>query len=430
MNSELATRFVLGNSLYAVHVVRYYVVRARFSQCEDRLNVCSQRDLIAWKERRLAPRTTVWPLDDHTHGKHLVLRNYMDAWLPIVLKTYDRALFVDGFAGPGEYKNGEVGSPVIAMDALAEHAHHNLMKGLMDYIFIEEDARRFAHLQSVIDERNGSLPEFCNVQPYNGSYHDVFPRLLDVIESESAVPTFVMIDPFGVSGVFMEQIEALMKYPSTEVYVSFMYEFISRFVSRPEFTEHLDRLFGCDDWREGEYIADQVKRREFFHGLYERQLRKAGAEYVLPFELYSGNRHVYTVFFATQNGQGCDKMKQAMWKVAPFGDFRFRGGMDRQFTLGADVVDFSPLRDDLLREFGLNEYVSIDLVEHFIRTDRTLFHSGHHKRVLADMEREGRVEAKEGTRRQKNSYPSGTVIRFVEPPPPPEPEPVQGVFSL
>lgn len=170
-----------------------------------------------------------------------------------------------------------------------------------------------------------------------------------------------------------------------------------------------------------------MKRRTFFHGLYERQLREAGAEYALPFELYSGNRHVYTVFFATQNGQGCDKMKQAMWRVAPFGDLRFRGGMYRQFTLGAEVVDFSPLRDDLLGEFGLNEYVPIDLVEDFMRTDRTLFNASHYKRVLAGMEREGRVEAKEGTRRQKNRYPPGTVIRFVEPPPP---EPVQGTFGL
>ena len=94
----------------------------------------------------MAPRTTVWPLEDHTLGKHLVLKRYMDAWLPIVLKTYDRALFVDGFAGPGEYRNGELGSPVIAMDALAEHAYQNVMTGLMDYIFIEEDSRRFAHL--------------------------------------------------------------------------------------------------------------------------------------------------------------------------------------------------------------------------------------------------------------------------------------------
>ena len=378
----------------------------------------------------MAPRTTVWPLEDHTLGKHLVLKRYMDAWLPIVLKTYDRALFVDGFAGPGEYRNGELGSPVIAMDALAEHAYQNVMTGLMDYIFIEEDSRRFAHLQSVIDNRNGSLPEFCNVQSFNGSYHDVFPRLLDVIESESAVPTFVMIDPFGVSGVFMEQVATLMKYRSTEVYISFMYREINRFATQPEFRDHLDRLFGCRGWRDVEDISDPEQRRAFFHNLYERQLRWAGAEYVLPFELYSGNRHIYTIFFATQNDQGCDKMKQAMWKVAPFGDFRFRGGMDRQFTLGAEFVDFSVLRDDLMRKFGLNSYVAIEDVEEFMRSDMTLFHTSHYRRVLADMEREGMVEAKEGTRRQRNRYPPGTVIRFVEPLPPSPPEPFQTSFSL
>ena len=77
----------------------------------------------------MPPRTTTWELDDHTRGKHLVLKSYMDAWLPIILKTYGRALFVDGFAGPGEYTGGEPGSPAIALKALADHAHHDLMTG-------------------------------------------------------------------------------------------------------------------------------------------------------------------------------------------------------------------------------------------------------------------------------------------------------------
>ena len=29
-------------------------------------------------------------------------------------------------------------------------------------------------------------------------------------------------------------------------------------------------------------------------------------------------------FFATKSDQGCDKMKQAMWKVAPLGGYSFR----------------------------------------------------------------------------------------------------------
>ena len=295
--------------------------------------------------------------------------------LPIVLRTYGRALFVDGFAGPGEYSNGEPGSPVIAVDALAEHAHRNLMKGLIDYIFIEDDPRRFAHLQSEIARRNGSLPEFCNVQPFNGSYHDVFPRLLDVIESESAVPTFVMIDPFGVSGVFMDQIATLMKYPSTEVYISFMYREINRFALRPEFTDHLDKLFGCPGWREVENIVDPEQRRVFFHNLYERQLRRFRRRVRFAVRaLRRQQAHLHSLLRHAERRQGCDKMKQAMWKVASFGDCQFRGGMDRQFTLGAEVVDFSALRDDLLKEFRLNADVAIETVD--VKGGRTLDHRG------------------------------------------------------
>ena len=65
----------------------------------------------------MPPRSTLWALENHTRGKHLVLKNYMDAWLPIMRKHNGRVLFIDAFAGPGEYTGREPGSPVIALRA-------------------------------------------------------------------------------------------------------------------------------------------------------------------------------------------------------------------------------------------------------------------------------------------------------------------------
>ena len=304
------------------------------------------------------------------------------------------------------------------------------MNGAMEFAFIEERADRFAHLEKVVAGRRSSLPSFCRVRTFNDTYESVFPRLLDVLETDSAVPAFVMIDPFGVSGVFMDQVRTLMEYPSTEVYISFMNREINRFATQPEFTDHLNGLFGCEDWKQALQIDDPVARRESFHRTYEWQLRNAGARYVVPLQLYDGRRHVYTVFFATQNSLGCDKMKHAMWKVAPLGDFRFTGGLDRQFTLGPGVVDFDRLKDDLVSEFGMNEDVSIEAVENFMSTDRTLFHTSHYKRVLSDMEQAGRLAVTKSPRKQKGRYPPGTIISFVEPPPAPPPEPVQMSLGL
>jgi three-Cys-motif partner protein len=70
----------------------------------------------------MEPKDTLWPLDPHTLGKHLVLKAYLDAWFPIMGRWNGRILFIDGFAGPGEYKNGERGSPLIALKSLMDHA--------------------------------------------------------------------------------------------------------------------------------------------------------------------------------------------------------------------------------------------------------------------------------------------------------------------
>ena len=47
------------------------------------------------------PRQVVWELEPHTRGKHIILREYFKAWLPILGMRGERLVFIDGFAGPG-----------------------------------------------------------------------------------------------------------------------------------------------------------------------------------------------------------------------------------------------------------------------------------------------------------------------------------------
>ena len=376
----------------------------------------------------MPPKTTLWPLDGHTIGKHMVLRSYMDAWLPIILSRFERATFVDAFAGPGEYREGEPGSPLIALNALARHTSQSIMTGQIDYVFIEERVDRFVHLKQVLERQrvNGSIPSICRIDTFNGTFAEELTDLITSIRLRNS-PAFVMIDPFGVSGVAMDHIKDLMSCPSTEVYVSLMYRDINRFATEPGFENHLDVLFGCTDWRNSRSINGTMERRNFFYDLYERQLRLSGAKYILPFELYGKQGLIYTLFFATQSDLGCDKMKRAMWDVAPLGNFRFKGGTKGQLILGPGIVDLSPPKDDLINAFGLNRWVYIGDIERFMRSDKTLFHTGHHKTHLAEMEREGAIEVRTESRKMRFRFPDGTCLKFVEPPPP---EPIQGTLTL
>jgi hypothetical protein len=55
----------------------------------------------------------------------------------------------------------------------------------------------------------------------------------------------------------------------------------------------------------------------------------------------------------------------------------------------------------------------INVIE-FVASDKTDYHSSQVKReVLVPMEKSGAVEVRDDTRKKKNTYPDGTILRFV-----------------
>ena len=359
------------------------------------------------------PKETLWPLERHTLGKHLVLKSYLDAWLPIMGKWNGRILFIDGFAGPGKYQGGEDGSPLIALKALKNHAARATIKAEVVFFFVEKDPARAAYLKRLVQTESRTLPPRCRVRVVPGAFDNALSQLLNMLDEQKRqlAPSFVMIDPFGVSDTPMEVITRILQNQKCEVYVSFMYEAINRFKRSDEFEGHLDRLFGAKDWRDGIGIQEPQARKNFFYGLYKEQLRAAGAKNVVHFELYEGDRLVYAIFFGTRHWKGADRMKQAIWKVAPFGDFRFRGTHSSQPILSLEVADYTQMREQIKSEFRRRNWVDIQQIKEFVASDQTDYHTSQlRKHVLIPMEESGEIEVAKGTRRRKKTYPEGTRL--------------------
>lgn len=360
-----------------------------------------------------APKDIVWPLEPHTKGKHEVLRHYLERWFPILGLTQGRIVFIDGFAGPGKYAGGEKGSPLIALDVFLRHQAK--FRAEVQFGFIENDTKRAAYLKTLIDKLKPSLPKNCAVEVLTGAFDQTMTGVLDVLDAqgENLAPALVMVDPFGVSDTPMAVIERILHGDKTEVYVSFMYREINRFKATREFEKPLTDLFGTEEWRKGIDLEGDAKK-DFFYRLYELQLRKAGAKHVLHFDLYEGNQLVYAIFFATHHWRGPDKMKEAIWKVAPFGDFSFHGTRSTQLTLGLKTVDYAPLREALQNRFRGKGFVTIEQVTAFVGSDQTDFHTGQlKKRVLKPMEKEKLIEVDPETRDMRGTFPDGTKLRLV-----------------
>lgn len=362
------------------------------------------------------PNPTLWPLEPHTLGKHKVLRGYLDAWFPILGRWNGRILFIDGFAGPGEYQGGEQGSPKIALDALLRHQALDKISAEVGYIFIEKEDDRADHLKALVDPMRASLPPKCWIEVIHGLFDETMTDVLDKVDAQAAslAPAFVMVDPFGVSGTPMSVIERILQNPKSEVYISFMYEWINRFKETPEFEPHLDELFGTEQWRDGFDIEDPERQKLFFYQLYEEQVRLAGAEQVIHFELYEGARLVYAIFFGTHHKLGSDRMKQSIWRIAPWGDFAFRPGPAGQMKLDLSKPDLKPLQNVIADQFQGRGWITIEEVMEFVMSDRTPFHSGQVKKgALIPLEIDNRLEVRESSRKIKRTYPDGTILRII-----------------
>jgi len=359
-------------------------------------------------------RETVWEIDPHTLKKHTILKRYWEAWLPIMGSWNGRILFIDGFAGPGKYKAGEDGSPLIVLKAARDHTYK--VKGEVLFLFIERDKARAEHLAQTIKELNPGLPTNFKYEVANGTFNDEMGSVLNYLDEQKKklAPAFVFIDPFGFSHTPFNTIARILQNPRSEILVTFMYEEINRFLAHPEQPQNYDALFGTDEWRKAIDMKQPEERRRFLHDLYLGQLRKL-AKYVRSFEMLNkGNRTDYFLFFATNGLLGLEKMKEAMWKVAPAGDYQFSDYTDALgvMPLFADKPDFPRLGKILREKFAAKE-MPIEAIEEFVIVE-TPFLKTHIKRnTLAPMEDEQRivvVASKQG--RKRGTFPPGTTIRF------------------
>jgi three-Cys-motif partner protein len=318
-------------------------------------------------------------------------------------KWNGKIIFLDGFAGPGEYKNGELGSPIIAIDTFLNHSYEQIRDKEVMFIFIEQDEKRCEHLNQLLLRRKNDhrFPEKASYQVLQGNFNETMDQVLTELEKRqlSLAPTFAFIDPFGYSHTPMKTIKRLMSHKGCEVLINFMYEEINRFLTA-DYTnkaEQYDALFGSSDWKKIAQDTSNVKKTKetakermiSLHDLYQEQLKTiAGARYVRSFRMKNKhNATDYFLFFATNSLRGMDKMKCSMCKVDPSGSYEFS-----DFTNPHQLMLFKPepdytLLQKMLRENFKNKIVDIKTIESYIIADTPFCTSGYRTYALKPMEK-------------------------------------------
>ena len=102
------------------------------------------------------PKETVYEADPHTRAKHQILQEYLKRWLPILaqqsqkLRRNQRLLYVDGFAGAGEYSDNIPGSPIVAIQTALKSASTFTVPVRIKLVEIRAD--RVANLSKLVGQ--------------------------------------------------------------------------------------------------------------------------------------------------------------------------------------------------------------------------------------------------------------------------------------
>jgi three-Cys-motif partner protein len=350
----------------------------------------------------------------HTTAKHLLLKRYLDAWFPILGKHHGRINYIDGFAGPGEYEDGEVGSPIIAIEAAKAHvAKGSLASNVnINFIFVEADPAYADHLRSRLNFL--TIPSQFKVGVIPGEFANEIGGILDQIEQDKKqiAPAFAFVDPFGFSGIPFTLMARILGYPRCEVFVNIMVEFINRFLEHPNdnVVAHFPLTFGTDEvLKIPTQSGDRVKA---LLTLYKKQLQTR-AKYVGQFDMHGRkDQKTYSLFFASNSPLGFEKMKEAMWSVD-----KAAGGKFSDFQPGAvnqpGLFTLEALWLQMLDRFR-GQLVLMADVERFV-IEQTDYLPKHAREVLVEQEKAGSiaVESAAGYKRRKGTFKSDKVsIRF------------------
>lgn len=370
----------------------------------------------------MAEEDTIWELKPHTRVKHQILRSYLDAWFPILggpRALSKRLLFIDGFAGPGVYRDGEPGSPIVALNAIANTAI-DLSGCNFVFLFVEENADRVASLNAEIERFWESHDVMPNVRTYveHGTFADVATEILGRLEAEGArlAPTLAMVDPFGFKGVPMSLISEFLRFPRCEILFNFMLDSVNRHAQNPKVREHMQALFGCDDFMAAPPGGD-TDRQPYLVDLYGRQLRQSAEfDHVSRFELVNERGRNNVLFHGTRHLKGLEVMRRISWGVDPVLGRRFDARDDPSAgTLFGGEPDLEQLRTKVAMEFA-GRTVSPTQIFEFVLKETDFDPTRHLKKeTLKVLENEGwiiEVIKPDGTRRSKGTFPDGCRITF------------------
>src|SRR6266487_4805516 len=240
--------------------------------------------------------------------KDQVLQSYMTPYIAKVNKRGNPILLIDGYAGPGIFGDGTVGSPPIMCQAAEKYAKGNYLA-----IFINKDQKYHEILSQEIQRAGWS----GSVETILGDSTILLQKLPNRLSNWTV---FLYLDPFGLKGCEFSLLKPFLdRNPvfSTEILLTMNMPIVHRLAARhvdedrrqndqkiKSYHNRLTKVFGGEYWKEimWQKAGSAEERERQLIGAYQAKL----AQYLpytgsCPVREGTNRRIKYFIVFASRH---------------------------------------------------------------------------------------------------------------------------------
>ena len=364
------------------------------------------------------PANVLWDCKPRTKAKLAIVNAYLGAWFGILAaKGFKQVVYIDGFCGPGNYKTGEEGSPVIAA-RMASATAERFPNFKATLILVDEKKSALDHLQTL--EAIKKPHPNVEIIIKQGEFADKVDEIVAFLKAHPNSPTFSFVDPFGFGQSPFEKFKQLMHNENSEIFVNLMCGFMNRFKEHqdPKVIAKIKAILGTDDLSAIIAADDPI---DAVCDSFERSLKSIG-RFTLKFMMRDDkNIRDNAFFFCGRNSKGFEKIKEAMWRVDPEGGNSFsvhREAKDQQFgTLfeaGAQTARLGPL---IHEHFKGRKKVPVGEIFDWIVEGTDVYLPKHARIELEQLLSRGNVSYEDPSgstrKRRANDWPERLLITFL-----------------
>ena len=370
--------------------------------------------------------------------KDELLKNYLKLYFSKVLTTNQPLCYIDCFAGKGLFDDGELGSPIIALNKSEEALENNNSKSAkISCHFIE--SKYGEELSYNVKDRDAVV--------YSGKYEDNIEKILKTSIGKNV---FLYVDPCGIKSLHFDKFNLLKTYKfySTEILLNLnsfgFFRDGCRLLGCSDFSEfddgleerenlettksantidNMDRVANGDYWQQ--IVHDYNNGSIDSHEAEERFVNEYCAElesifdYVIniPIKVKIKNMPKYRMVFCTNHKHGIIEMSRNMnirWEQMQKDErdgqsslFEFDRNFDDEMIQQFDGKMIQQNVEILIKELISNQYIQYDdFLCKFIKRNGIFYNPSKISKYMKQMETDGVVEMRRNPAFTPNGRPA------------------------